>query len=114
MKSEEKDKYGFDLSGGADALDVGDFLSGGRLPFEKPITHERVGHETSSTGTPVSKKVGVKGITADHDPWVARTILLRQSVADRLRKVAKDEETKVSQVIRTYISRGLKRAEEGY
>jgi hypothetical protein len=110
MKSGEKGKYGFDLSGGADAIDVEDFLSGGRLAFEKPRTSEGAGQEALSAVTSVSEKAELKGKTTDTDPWVARTVLLRRSVVERLEKVAKDEEMKVSQVIRSYISRGLRRA----
>jgi hypothetical protein len=112
MKSQVKDKNGFDLSGGVDALDVNDFLSGGRLPFEKLKTAEVAGQGALGAVTSVSKEAGVKRKTTDTDPWAARTILLRRSVVERLARVATDEERKVSQVIRSYISRGLSRAEE--
>ncbi len=113
MKSKEKDKGDrLDLSDGAMVLDVEDFLSGGRLPFEKTITTNTTGQGGSSSVVQVPNKTEVKGKTTGTDQWVARTILLRSSVVEKLEKVARDEEKKVSQVIRYYVSRGLRRAEE--
>jgi hypothetical protein len=65
---------------------------------------------TTAASTAI-KKINSKDYE-DGDAWTARTILLRQSIIERLAKVAKCEDINVSQRIRKMITRRLKRAEE--